>query len=99
MINVTLGNLQLEDVLLVLMVMTFKLMVLASYQPKIRCLLMQVVVLGTGKIKNVFSALTTGSSTPTESAFQFQTNAIPSIDQETVSHAMLGITWLMENAS
>jgi len=97
MINVKPGNPQLEDVLLVIMVMTFKLMVHVSFQQKIQCLLTQAVVLGTGKTKNVSNALTTGFSTLTESVFQFLTNAILLIDQATVSHAMQVITWLLEN--
>jgi len=59
--------------------------------------LISVVVLGTGKTRNVSNALTTGFSTLTESVFKFLTNAIPLIDQATVYHVTKVITWLLEN--
>ena len=99
MINVTPGNPQLEGALVVLMVMTFYLMALASSQQKIVCLLTQDVVPGTGRIRNAFNAQTTGSSIPTVSAFLFQINVIPLIDQEAVFLAMLVTAWFLENAS
>ena len=97
MINVTPGNPQLEGALVVLMVMTFYLMALASSQQKIVCLLTQDVVPGTGRIRNAFNAQTTGYLTLMESVFQFQTNAILSIDKETVSHAIKATVCQMEN--
>ncbi len=54
--------------------------------------LMLVAEPGTGRTKNASNALTTGSSTAKEFACLSQTNATPSIFQETVSLATKATT-------
>ena len=55
--------------------------------------------LGTGRTENVWPALTTGFSTTLEFVSLSLTNAIPSIGQEPVFHAMKDITSIMEFAN
>ena len=53
---------------------------------------MKDVELGTGRTKFAWLALITGSSTTLEFVSPSLTNAIPSIGQEPVFHAMKGTT-------
>lgn len=98
MTNVILGIVQVEDVLLAIMDMTFNLMELVNFQLKIVHHLTLDAVLGIGRTKNVFNAQTTGFSTVTESVSLSLTNVIPLTQEETAFLAMSDITFKTENA-
>jgi len=68
------------------------------FLPPLRKCQTKDVELGTGKIKSVWLAPTTGSSTNLENVSPSQTNAKLSTDQEPVNHATKDTTSVLENA-
>jgi hypothetical protein len=79
MTNVTLGTMQVEDVIHAITDMTFNLTELANSQLKTAHLLTQAVETGIGRTKNAYNAQIIGFSTTTVSVCQSLINAIPSI--------------------
>jgi hypothetical protein len=78
--------------------MPFRLMEPVKFQTKTHSLLTQVAELGIGRIKNAFSAQTTGFSTASELAFLFPVNARPLVSQETVLPVTLDTTSKTDSA-